>query len=113
MKKLKSKTSSFSFFQKIALYKIKTPFMQIHQEMEEINMKAINIKWDTNDEEWEDTITADIVDVLVDNLPTEVEIPNNLLEGYDSTNFDTYYSDISDWLSNEYGFCHFGFELAN
>lgn len=81
--------------------------------MEEINMRAINIKWDTNDEEWEDTITADIVDVLVDNLPTEVEIPNNLLEEYDGTNFDTYYSDISDWLSNEYGFCHFGFELVN
>ena len=76
-------------------------------------MRAINIKWDTNDEEWEDTITADIVDVLVDNLPTEVEIPNNLLEGYDNTNFDTYYLDISDWLSNEYGFCHFGFELVN
>lgn len=76
-------------------------------------MRAINIKWDTNDEEWEDTITADIVDVLVDNLPTEVEIPNNLLEGYDGTNSDTYYSDISDWLSNEYGFCHFGFELVN
>ena len=76
-------------------------------------MRAINIKWDTNDEEWEDTITADIVDVLVDNLPTEVEIPNNLLEEYDGTNFDTYYSDISDWLSNEYGFCHFGFELVN
>ena len=75
-------------------------------------MRAINIKWDTNDEEWEDTITADIVDVLVDNLPTEVEIPNNLLEGYDGTNFDIYYSDISDWLSNEYGFCHFGFELV-
>lgn len=76
-------------------------------------MRAINIKWDTNDEEWEDTIIADIVDLLVDNLPTEVEIPNNLLEEYDGTNFDTYYSDISDWLSNEYGFCHFGFELVN
>lgn len=76
-------------------------------------MRAINIKWDANDEEWEDTMTADIVDVLVDNLPTEVEIPNNLLEGYDGTNSDTYYSDISDWLSNEYGFCHFGFELVN
>ena len=76
-------------------------------------MKAVNIKWDTNDEEWEDTLTADIVNVLVDNLPTEVEIPNNLLEGYDGTNFDTYYSDISDWLSDQFGFCHFGFELVD
>lgn len=76
-------------------------------------MKAVNIKWDTNDEEWEDTLTADIVNVLVDNLPTEVEIPNNLLEGYDGTNFNTYYSDISDWLSDQFGFCHFGFELVD
>ena len=65
-------------------------------------MKAVNIKWDT-DENME----------ALDELPTEVEIPDNLLEGYDGTNFDTYYPDISDWLSDEFGFCHFGFELAN
>lgn len=65
-------------------------------------MKAVNIKWDT-DKNME----------ALDKLPTEIEIPDNLLKGYDGTNFDTYYSDISDWLSDEFGFCHFGFELAN
>ena len=65
-------------------------------------MKAINIKWDTDGD----------MEVL-ESLPTEVEIPDNLLEGYDGTNFDTYYPDISDWLSDEYGFCHDGFELVN
>ena len=65
-------------------------------------MKAVNIKWDTD---------GDMN--IFENLPTEVEIPDNILEGYDGTNFDTYYSDISDWLSNEYEFCHFGFELVD
>lgn len=63
-------------------------------------MKATNIKWDTDDE-----------DVLACNLPTEVEIPDDIMKGYDGTNLDVYCSDISDWLSDEYGFCHFGFEL--
>ena len=65
-------------------------------------MKAINIKWDTDGD----------MEVF-ESLPTEVEIPDNLLEGYNGTNFDTYYPDISDWLSDEYGFCHFGFELVD
>ena len=63
-------------------------------------MKAVNIKWDT-DEDME----------VFDELPTEVEIPDSLIdEEFDE---DYYYSDISDWLSDEYGFCHFGFELVD
>lgn len=65
-------------------------------------MKATNIKWDTDGD----------MEVF-ESLPTEVEIPDNFLEGYDGTNFDTYYPDISDWLSDEYGFCHFGFDIED
>ena len=39
---------------------------------------------------------------LVD-LPVEVELPEDLTDE----------EDISDWLSDEYGFCHDGFELES
>lgn len=74
-------------------------------------LKAINIKWDTSDEEWNDTLTSSMVNEIAANLPTEVNIPEELIKDYDGTNLDTYYSDISDWLSDKYGFCHFGFEV--
>lgn len=51
-------------------------------------MVAMNIKWDTDGEE-------------VD-LPSVVEIPQEVCN-----------EAISDWLSDEYGFCHTGFELHN
>ena len=60
-------------------------------------MKAVNIKWDTD---------GDME--LLEELPTEVEIPDYLI-----TDEDDLLDDISDWLSDEYGFCHFGFELVN
>lgn len=50
-------------------------------------MKAINIIWDTDGE----NVT----------LPNEIEIP------FDMTNED----EISDYISDETGFCHNGFEL--
>lgn len=59
-------------------------------------MKAINIKWDIdleNDETYEEALEKC-------ELPKEVKIPENIDE-----------EDISDWLSDEYGFCHAGFEL--
>lgn len=65
-------------------------------------MKAINIQWDTNDEEWGDTIISDVIYMLTDELPTEVEIPNGMTDE----------EEISDWLSEEFGFCHKGFELV-
>ena len=49
-------------------------------------MKAINIKWDTDDQ---------VVD-----LPTEVEIP----EGYSE-------DEVADYLSDEYGYCVFNFDI--
>ena len=49
-------------------------------------MKAIDIKWDTDDQ---------VVD-----LPTEVEIP----EGYSE-------DEVADYLSDEYGYCIFNFDI--
>ena len=61
-------------------------------------MKAVNIKWDTD---------GDME--LLEELPTEVEIPDYLI----TDDEDDLLDDVSDWLSDEYGFCHFGFELVN
>ena len=58
-------------------------------------MKAVNITWDVDGE--------DNPEEILENLPTEMEIPKNI------TNED----EISDWLSDETGFCHKGFELKN
>lgn len=50
-------------------------------------MKAVNIKWDID----EDNIS----------LPTEIEIPANLIDD----------DDISDYISDITGYCHYGFDL--
>lgn len=60
-------------------------------------MKAVNIKWDTDGD----------MEVF-DELPTEIEIPDYLV-----TDEDDLLDEVSDWLSDEYGFCHDGFELVN
>lgn len=54
-------------------------------------MKAINILWDTDGEEV--------------NLPNEIEIP----DWVDKEDDD----EISDYLSDTTGFCHFGYELVD
>ena len=62
-------------------------------------LKATNIKWDTDG------------DMKVFNeLPTEMTVPNELEEMYKK---DREYAleEISDWLSEETGFCHDGFEV--
>ena len=63
-------------------------------------LKAINIKWDTDGD----------IEVL-NELPTEMIIPNELEELYKK---DREYAleEISDWLSDETGFCHDGFEVV-
>lgn len=61
-------------------------------------MKVINIKWDIDledDETYEEALENC-------GLPTEIEIPKCVDE-----------EDISDWLSDEYGFCHAGFEVTD
>lgn len=59
-------------------------------------MKATNIQWDTDGDK----------DVF-DELPTEIELPNELTEN------EIDYDGIEDYLSNQTGFCHFGYELEN
>lgn len=54
-------------------------------------MKATNIMWDTD---------GDIE--LLSELPTEMEIPAEMTDK----------DEISDWISDEIGFCHNGFDLA-
>lgn len=51
-------------------------------------MKAINIIWDTDGEYVE--------------LPNEIEIPNGMTDE----------EEISDYITDETGFCHCGFELV-
>lgn len=50
-------------------------------------MKAVNIQWDIDG--------ADIV------LPTELDVPSEITDE----------EEISDYLSDQTGFCHKGFEL--
>ena len=63
-------------------------------------LKAKNIKWDTDGD----------MEVL-NELPTEMIIPDELEEMHKK---DKEYAleEISDWLSDETGFCHAGFEVV-
>lgn len=54
-------------------------------------MKAINIKWDTD---------GDLE--LLYTLPKELEIPDGMVDE----------DEISEWLSDQEGFCHNGFEIV-
>lgn len=54
-------------------------------------MKAVNIQWDTDGD----------LEVL-DQLPTEMEIPEGMTDP----------EEISDYLSDETGFCHDGFDIV-
>lgn len=54
-------------------------------------MRAVNIKWDTDGDE-----------ELLQELSTEMEIPKGI------TDVD----EISDYISDQKGFCHNGFELT-
>lgn len=55
-------------------------------------MKAVNIQWDTDGDQ-----------ELLNELPTEIDIP----DGMDNED------EISDYISDVTGFCHYGFEIEN
>ena len=63
-------------------------------------MKAINIKWDVDYPE------------DLENLPKEIEIPNDVLGYEDGEDVDEYMDEVSDYISDVTGFCHFGFDLT-
>lgn len=54
-------------------------------------MKAVNIIWDIDD-------TEDLK-----FLPTEIDIPSGITDE----------DEISDYITNETGFCHCGFKLTD
>ncbi len=62
-------------------------------------MKAINIKWDTDGDK-----------ELLKELPTEIQIPDELAKDID---MDDYNDEIGDYLSDVTGFCHYGFKLVD
>ncbi len=62
-------------------------------------LKAINIKWDTDGD----------MEVFND-LPTEMIIPDELEKLYKEDS-EYAFEEISDYLSDEIGFCHAGFEI--
>lgn len=62
-------------------------------------MKAINIKWDTDGDK-----------ELFNSLPKEIEIPDYLADEVEDV--DDYCEEIEDYVSNQTGFCHFGFDLV-
>lgn len=71
-------------------------------------MKAINIKWDITDEAEE--MTQKEQNKILASLPKEVDLSTEFsVEDYDDE--EEMLDDISDWLSDNYGYCHNGFEL--
>ena len=64
-------------------------------------LKAINIKWDTEGDK-----------EVFNALPTEMIVPDELEEMYKKDR-EFAIEEISDWLSDETGFCHAGFEVVN
>lgn len=63
-------------------------------------LKAINIKWDTEGDK-----------EVFNALPTEMIVPDELEEMYKKDR-EFALEEISDWLSDETGFCHDGFEVV-
>ena len=61
-------------------------------------MVVRNIKWDTDGDK-----------EVFDSLSQEVVLPDYLTpSNYEGK--EEFLDDVSDWLSDEYGFCHFGFD---
>lgn len=64
-------------------------------------IKAVNIKWNTDGDK-----------EVLDNLPKEMIIPDEL-ECIYKADLPWAFGRISDWLSDETGFCHNGFKIEN
>lgn len=54
--------------------------------------KAYDIEWDTDGDE-----------TLAASLPSKIEIPDGMTDP----------DEISDYLSDQTGFCHFGFKIGS
>ena len=63
-------------------------------------MKVVKIKWDTDGDK-----------ELLKTLPKEIDISNEVdVKDYEDDE-EQLLDDISDWLTDTYGYCHFGFEV--
>lgn len=63
-------------------------------------MKVVKIKWDTDGNM-----------KILKSLPKEIDISDEFdVKDYEDDE-DQLLDDISDWLSDTYGYCHFGFEI--
>lgn len=71
------------------------------KEKEKKMLKAVDIKWDVTDDDIDES--DDKACEILESLPTEMNIPEGM------TDLD----EISDWLSDETGFCHYGFRLID
>ena len=77
-------------------------------------MKVYDIKWDVTDGTEE--MTPEKIEETLVMLPKEIELP----EEFNKENYmedgefdeDAWLDEISDWLSDEYGFCHDGFKIS-
>lgn len=63
-------------------------------------MKVVKIKWDTDGNM-----------KILKSLPKEIDISDEFdVKDYEDDE-NQLLDDISDWLSDTYGYCHFGFEI--
>lgn len=77
-------------------------------------MKVYDIKWDVTD--GTNLSTPEEIEETLAMLPKELELP----EKFDKENYmedgefdeDEWLDAISDWLSEDYGFCHDGFKIS-
>ena len=72
-----------------------------HKEKEKKMLKAVDIKWDVTDDGIDES--DDEACEILESLPTEMDIPEGMTDP----------DEISDWLSDETGFCHYGFRLID
>ena len=63
-------------------------------------MKVVKIKWDTDGNM-----------KILKSLPKEIDITDEFDVNDYEDDEDKLLDDISDWLSDTYGYCHFGFEI--
>lgn len=68
-----------------------------------------NISWDTSDGIYEEGNTNILPEEL--NLPKEILINTEYVDIEDDEDMDEVENAISNYLSDEYGFCHFGFSF--
>ena len=64
-------------------------------------LKAVEIKWDVTDNDIDEM--DDEACEIMESFPTEMIIPEGMTDP----------DEISDWLSDETGFCHYGFRIVD